>query len=158
MLMADYIFKQLTFARKMTLKIVDGVTENDAVIIPDKFNNNMKWNLGHIYTVQERLVFKLAGEPVLLPDGYQEWFGNGSKPSDWKGYTPEINDLKPLLLNQTSRIIETFEQRISEKVASPYTTSSGLTLETIGELLTFSMYHEGMHFDHIKTYKRLLNL
>jgi hypothetical protein len=123
--MSDFIFNQLTFVRKMTLKAIEGIDESKAEVIPD---------------------------------GYLEWFGNGTRPSDWKAYTPSMNDLKSILLNQSSRIKETFENRIHEKAASPYTTSTGFTLETIGECLTFSLYHEAMHFDRIKAYKRLLNI
>lgn len=156
--MHEFIFKQLTFIRKLTLEEVEDISESQADIIPEGFDNNIRWHLGHIYTAQERLAFHITQEPLLLPDGYQDWFGKGTKPSDSQKDIPTLNDLRSILLNQPARIRETFENRLGEKVSSPFSTSSGLALETIAEILTFSLYHEGMHFDHIKTYKRLLNL
>ncbi len=155
--MSIYIFNQLAFIRKNTVKLVEDLDEAILDKIPEGFSNHLRWHLGHIYTVQERLAFAYAKEPLLLPDGYVEWFGNGTKPSDWTGEPPSLDDLRSMLLNQSSRIKEAFERRFDEKVEKPFKTSSGMVLETIGEFLTFSLYHEGMHFDRMKVYKKWLS-
>lgn len=154
--MSIFIFDQLTFIRRNTVKLIEDLEEMILNKIPTGFSNHLRWQLGHIYTVQERLAFAYAKEPLLLPDGYLEWFGNGTKPSEWTGEPPSLDDLRSMLLNQSSRIKEAFEYRLDEVVEKPFKTSSGLVLETIGELLSFSLYHEGMHFDRMKVYKKLL--
>ncbi|PAK37103.1 hypothetical protein CHI08_23535 [Peribacillus simplex] len=54
------------------------------------------------------------------------------------------------------RIEQTLEFRLKEVVEKPFTTSTGLTLSTVEELLSFCLYHEGMHFATIKSFKRII--
>lgn len=154
--MSNSLFTQLAFVRQSTLKLFEGLDEGMADIVPQGFNNNIRWNFGHIYTGQEKMVFQLAREQPLLPDGYAEMFSNGTKPADWQSTPPSLNELHSALAEQTARIEAAFANRLDEKIAAPYTTSAGLTMNTIQELILFTLYHEGMHFTAIRFYKRLL--
>lgn len=58
-----------------------------------------------------------------------------------------------MLTEQPKRIQEAFHNRLSEQV-TPLTTGSGLTLNSIGEFINFTLYHEGMHFNTIKLLNR----
>lgn len=153
--MSHYIFNQIHFVRNQTVKQVKEVDEAASHLIPGGFNNNIKWNLGHIYLVQEIFAFQLIGETMELPDHYRDLFGRGTKPADWGEQVPSMQELLDRLSNQISRV-ERLESRLGDVLEQPYTTSSGLTLGSVGELLSFSLYHEGMHFDAIKTIKRLI--
>lgn len=148
--MKDFLFNQLKVIRNNTINAVQEVSESQANSIPEGFNNNILWNLGHVYLVQEKFAFGFIPEPMNIPDNFDDLFGRGSKPSEWKGQPPTLADLIILLEDQTGRIKESLENRLEEAVANPFTMPSGLTLKTIGEFLTFSMYHEGMHVQTIK--------
>ncbi|WP_379971325.1 DinB family protein [Ectobacillus sp. sgz5001026] len=154
--MSHYIFKQLQFVRKNTIRSVENLYEEASLYIPQGFNNNIKWNLGHIYVVQERFAFHFTGEKMNMPDHFMKQFGPGSKPTDWDEQVPTLRQLIALLQDQIVRIEQVLEPRITEAVKEPYTTSSGITLSSVAEFLSFSMYHEGMHFDAIKSIKRLI--
>ena len=104
--------------------------------------------------VQELFAFAFIPEPMQIPDNFTELFGRDSKPSEWKVQPPTMLELTKLLEDQTNRIQATLENRLAESVAKPYNMPSGLTLKTIGEFLTFGMYHEGMHVQTIKMLKR----
>lgn len=151
--MSHFIFKQLDFARKSTLRVVEGLDEQTADIIPAGFNNNIRWHLGHIYTIQEQLSFHFAKEPLVLPADFKALFGNGTKPADWQVTPPSVAELVSMLTEQTERIRVTLENRLADKAT--YKIGS-LEFESVGELISFSMYHEGMHVTSIKDYKRLL--
>lgn len=153
--MDEYLFKQLEFVRNITLKAVEGITEDVADKIHVGFRNNIRWNLGHIYLVQERFAFQFLGMPLTMPANYNELFANGTSPLNWTEEPPAWGDMIYLLSEQQGRIRASLEYRLNEKVEKPYTTSSGLTLETVRELLNFTLYHEGMHFSCIKMYKAL---
>jgi hypothetical protein len=153
--MSDYLFKQLEFTREQTLKAVAGITEVVADTIHNGFRNNIRWNLGHIYFAQERFAFHFLGMPLSLPANYSDLFANGTSPLNWTEEPPSLSELITLLSGQYERVSRSLEHRLDEKIEKPYTTSAGLYLETVRELLSFMLYHEGMHFSNIKAYKAL---
>jgi hypothetical protein len=152
----EFVWNQLAFIRSVTLKAVEDLAENQADLIPHGFNNHIRWNLGHIYLVQEKFSMGFAGEPMHLPEGFESLFGNGTKPSDWTTPAPALPQIMELLQEQPKRIEEGLKHRMSEKVAQPFTTRSGLTLLTVGECVNFTLYHEGMHFAAIKAIRRFI--
>ncbi|MGI8384121.1 DinB family protein [Robertmurraya sp. P23] len=154
--MENYIFKQLRFVRDNTIGHVAEMNDESSLSIPEGFNNNIKWNLGHIYVVQEKFAFHFTGEEMKIPDQFTELFSPGTKPRDWGEEVPPIHELILLLENQVRRIEQVLKFRIKEAVEQPYTTSTGLTLSTVEEFLSFCLYHEGMHFDTIKSIKRII--
>ena len=152
--MQEFIFDQLKIIRSNTVNEAKELSESQADLVPEGFNNNIRWNLGHVYLVQEKFAFGFTEEPMQLPEGFPELFGGKTKPSDWKEQPPSLPELITMLEDQTSRIKEKLCARLNEVVAKPLNMPSGLTLKTIGEFLTFSMYHEGMHVQTIKMLKR----
>lgn len=152
--MKEFLFNQLKVIRSNTVNTVKELSEKQVDLIPEGFNNNIRWNLGHVYLVQERFAFGFAQEPMLMPDEFTDLFGRDTKPSEWKLQPPTLPELIQLLENQTIRIKEKLNNRLAEEVKNPFIMPSGLTLKTIGEFLTFSMYHEGMHVQTIKMIKK----
>ncbi|WP_127588541.1 DinB family protein [Paenibacillus koleovorans] len=152
------LFRLLSFARAGTLKQLDGLTEELADRIPDGFRNSIRWNLGHVYVVLERFAFQYIGLPQQLPDGFKARFEFGTSPltATETAPAPTLAELRALLEGQLPRIREALEARLQEAVEPPYTTSTGLTLATPEQFLTFNLYHEGMHVSVIKLYKKLL--
>ncbi|HWJ78633.1 MAG TPA: DinB family protein [Niallia sp.] len=154
--MEHYLFKQLRFVRGETLKLIHEMKDEESLFIPNGFNNNIKWNIGHIYVIQEKFGLQIIGEETQLPKSFLELFGSGTKPIGWgKHDLPTIQELSQLLKTQLDRIEEKLEGRLEEKIL-PYTTSTGITLSTVKELISFCLYHEGMHFDAIKSIKRMV--
>lgn len=153
----EFLFKQLKVIRSCTINAVKELSESQADLVPEGFNNNIRWNLGHVYLLQERFAFGGSQEPMIVPDGFADLFGVDSKPSEWEVQPPTLPELIQLLEDQTRRIEEKLNICLNEVVAKqPLTLSSGLTLNTIGESLAFSMYHEGMHVQTIRMLKRFI--
>lgn len=152
--MAEALFEQLNFVRQGTLNIVKELSEDQGNQIPPGFNNNILWNLGHIYYVQEIFAFHFAQEPMQLPKEYHKLFGVGTKPADWTIESPTLQKLIELLQEQPHRIKERLSNRLNEKVVNPFTLHD-LTMNTFGELLSFNLFHEGNHAQTIKMYKKL---
>lgn len=154
--MENFLFDQLNFCRLVTLHSVRDLNESEASVIPKGFNNNILWNLGHIYLVQEQFAFDFAQEPMEMPEGFAELFTMGTKPSDWTRQPPTLAELTELLKDQPNRIRERLKTRLDEEVANPFT-MPGLNLKTIGEFLTFNLYHEGIHVQAIRMLKKMNN-
>lgn len=151
------IFDLFEFARNNTLKVAEGITEENADIIPDGYPNSLRWQLGHIYVAVERIVFHFSNEIPNLPEGFIDFFKPGSKTTDWNLTPPSIEEILPLLSKQLIRVKETFEGRLDEKIENPFTMGS-LKLETIGELLSYATFHENEHIGTIKSLKNGLKV
>ena len=131
------MFKQLAFVRGQTLKLMDGVTEETADRIPMAFENMIRWQLGHVYVVLERIAFQYLGLPLRLPEGFKEQFEYGTTPLNRPNSVavPTLQELENLLKDQQERIRDVLGLRLQEKIDPPYTTSAGMTLETLSSFL-----------------------
>jgi hypothetical protein len=150
-------FDLFEFARNATLKVAQGITEENADIIPNGYPNSLRWQLGHIYVAVEGIVFHFANEIPKLPEGYMDLFKSGTKTTGWNITPPTIEELLPLLSEQVNRVKETFAGRLDEKISTPFTMGS-LKLETIGELLSYASFHESEHIGIIKSLKNAINV
>ncbi|MFJ8072010.1 DinB family protein [Peribacillus sp. NPDC096447] len=158
-MMKNYLLKQLRFVRENTINCVLEMDDEVSLFIPEGFNNNIKWNLGDIYVVQEKFAFYFIKEKMIEPNNFTELFTTGTKHIIWRDQAlPTISELNQLLENQIDRIEQTLEFRLKEVIETPFTTSTGLTLSTVEELLSFSLYHEGMHFATINSFKRIIQM
>lgn len=148
--MEQTIFKHMETIRELTLKVFDRIPEEVMDVVPVGFNNSIRWNLGHIAFIQDRLVYQVAGESIGLPDSFEEFFKAGTKPSDWIGQPPSLSEIKNALVSQPARIKETQLGHIDEGLPEPFTNRMGITFQTKGETLLFTFYHEAMHMETIK--------
>ncbi|MER2155644.1 MAG: DinB family protein [Solibacillus sp.] len=76
----EILFNQLRSYRNATLSLLEDVSVEDAEIIPNRFNNNIRWNLGHIYVDQYLWIETQIIEIKNVPSEYNSWFGYGTSP------------------------------------------------------------------------------
>jgi uncharacterized damage-inducible protein DinB len=142
---SEQLLKQIEVVRSITLKIFEDLTEEEADQMPNGFSNTIRWNLGHILIVQDQLANHFAGIPGQLPAEYISLFNNGTKPADWHITPPSLDVLAQHLKEQTRSIRENLTGRLDELATKPFT-RLGFKMKTIGEILNFSIHHEGVHF------------
>lgn len=63
------------------METVAGLSQAEADVIPLGFNNNIRWNLGHIYVDQYLWIQTLTKEDIPFSMGFNKWFGYGTSPS-----------------------------------------------------------------------------
>ena len=148
--MEEMIFRYMDTIRDYTIKTVKEIPEDRADIIPEGFNNNIRWNLGHIAFIQDRVIFHQQGAQMGVPKLYKLLFAPGSSPANWQFPTPSLEELCEELESQKTRIREFLTGRLDEKLDPPFTNGIGLTFYTVGECLQFSFYHEALHMEVIK--------
>lgn len=111
--------------------------------VPQGFNNNLLWNIGHVIVVQQRLVYGLANVPLNISDDLFQKYKPGTKPG-----IPEPEDtvelFKELLLKPIAQTKSDFESGKLDDY-TPYTTSKGFHLANAGDAITFNNYHEALH-------------
>jgi hypothetical protein len=151
------LFSQYEFVRQGILRTINDVTEEMAKEIPEGFPHNILWQIGHVNVSLEQIVFHFAGEQVNLPEGYADLFSRGTSPADWKTEPPTLETLRLQLSDQMDRLKQTFANRLDEKIAQPFE-AGPLKLDTIGELILFSLFHESEHVGGIKGLKNGLKV
>jgi hypothetical protein len=106
------LVQQLKFVRKCTIDYVKNMNVNRLEVVPAGLNNNIKWNLGHVYIVFEKFAFQLTGEKVNIPDTFPELFNPGTSPEDWSIESPKKDELITLLNEQIVKVESLLSERI----------------------------------------------
>ncbi|MCR4412374.1 MAG: DinB family protein [Thermoguttaceae bacterium] len=67
--------------RGKTLRLLDGVTDQEARWTPPGLHNHILWHAGHAYVLVESLVLESLGKRPQLPEGWFELFSWRSDPA-----------------------------------------------------------------------------
>jgi uncharacterized damage-inducible protein DinB len=151
--MNGLIYKNFEVTRGYFLKKVDGYDEKIVDVQPEGFNNTIHWHVGHVLTVTEQFIFGFPKKSNNLPANYMELFASGTKPADWQGEVPSVQELSEQLKEQVKRIKEIPAESFNEKLKAPF-----LGLETYGELANFAIFHEANHLGQIQAMKRIVEV
>jgi hypothetical protein len=122
--------------------------------IPDGFNNNIGWNLGHLIAVQQGICYKKAGLPTLVSDDFWERFRSGSKPEGIMD-DDELAHIKQLLFITLDQLETDYNKQIFGNYTA-WSTRLGDELTCIDDGLKFLSFHEGLHSDIIIALTRLV--
>jgi hypothetical protein len=152
----ESIIRQLYIVRSITEDLLEKTPKEILDIIPDGFNNNIRWNFGHITFIQEKLVFGLSYEELSLPNSYQKYFSAGTKPNNSLTGVPSITEIAVELANQKERVREYLLENTHKTLPVPYTNKMGVTFYTFLDALLFSFYHEAIHVQTIKDIKKVI--
>jgi hypothetical protein len=147
--------KQFQWIRTNTLKLGESVDGTGLTEVPKGFNNNILWNLGHLFVTAENLVFKASGRETQLSAAYTEAFGGGTSPKTWTTEPPAKEEILSKLSEQAKRLSDTFEGHLEEALPNVLTIA-GIDMKTVGDLLDFATVHETMHFTTMRLYSTLL--
>ncbi|MBD8071617.1 DinB family protein [Bacillus sp. PS06] len=145
------LFKQLETYRADVLDSLNGVSAEEAEVIPNNFKNNIRWNMGHIYLDQYLWIEALTKEKTEVPDNFRDWFGYGTTPIHFSTETPSYIELKKLLKGQPTNLMQNFGHRL-EEVYPP----TEMGMRTIEQVLIRTIFHEGMHLQAINDIKKWL--
>lgn len=156
----EVLFKQLEDYRRETLAAIEGLTEEMVDLVPPGFNNNIRWNLGHLYLDQYLWLQHLTKEPAPIAEGFAEWFDFGTRPADWKSQPPSLEALRTLLSEQPGRIRELYGHRLEEVYFRGGSREEFPPIEsgmhTVAQVLVRTIFHEGLHLGTILAIRRSL--
>ncbi len=149
--MSELLFKSFDLSREKFLKTINGLDEEIVDVQPHGFNNTIHWHVGHMLTVSEQFMFGFPKKSTILPANYLELFATGTKPADWQGKVPSVQELSAQFIEQVQRIKEIPAESFSERLKTPF-----LGQETYGEIANFAFYHEALHLGQIQAMKRVI--
>ncbi len=139
--------------REMLLTLLKGLSAGQLNKIPEGFNNNIIWNLGHMIAAQQGLCYKRAGLETVVGDGFFNTYKSGSKPERFID-AGEIENVNGLLFTSLDRLESDLENNVFGNY-TPLTTRYGVELENIEQAIAFLPFHEGLHIGTIMALKRL---
>lgn len=151
----DFIFEVFPNTRAALKKIIENYSLEELNKIPEGFNNNIIWNIGHVVVTEQLLVYKLSGLQAMVSDTLINKYRKDSKPEGNASQT-EVNEIKELLFSTIERTKQDYTNN-TFKAYNEYTVSTtGNTLKNVDDALNFVLFHEGMHMGYILALKRAL--
>ena len=150
----ESVLKAWKTSRKIYLEVFDKYSLDQMNIVPDKFSNNIIWNIGHIVAAQQSLVYKTSNLPINIPEDFFDRYKPGTKPMRTISLN-EADEIKSLLI---SMINQTETDLANGKFVSftERNTITGFHLGNLKDALVFNNYHEGLHMGCIKSIGRIV--
>lgn len=94
----ETVIKVWKTSRKIYLEFFNKYSLEQLNIVPDRFNNNLIWNIGHIIAAQQSLVYRTSNLPMNFTDAYFDKYKHGTKPVVAVSQS-EVNEIKSLLIS-----------------------------------------------------------
>jgi len=136
-------------------KILNDLSTEELLAIPEGFNNNILWNVGHVVVTQQTLTYGLAGQPMHVPDEYLGLYRKGTSPKDWQD-TPDIEELKSLVVELPEKFIADYESGHFANYKGYTSAGTGAVLNTIDDGIAFNDFHEGLHLGNILDLRKFI--
>ena len=143
--------------RKYLLNNIDLLNAEQLNHIPENFNNNIIWNIGHLNAVLQALCYKSSGLPIKTEEKYYHPFLSGTKPSGLIDET-EIKTIK----QQFIKTVEELNTDLQNGLFKTYIKVAriekvyNIQVETINDALDYVTHHEGIHLHAILSLKRVM--
>lgn len=147
----EMIFNQIELARSWTIEVAESISHEVVNVKPNGFKNTIHWQIGHILASTEYFLFELANDKNHLPENYTELFGSGTKPDDWEGDVPTIEQLVAQLKAQLVRMRGILAPQLTEKLVKPMH-----GFKTLADCAAFSVLHEVLHVGKIEEMERVI--
>ena len=140
--------------RSIILELISDLNIEQLNRIPEGFNNNIIWNLGHLIAVQESIFYLRAGLPINLDQNFFDSFKNGSRP-DIEYSAEAINSIKTLLITSLEKVDNDLKMGILNNYQA-WKTRFNVEISSINDALNFIPFHEGLHVGCIMAFKKMI--
>lgn len=146
----NHAFAHLSILRNKNISHLENITEEQTLIIPKNFSNNLYWQAGHILTTQISLLYRRANlDMPLINKKYISYFAKGTSPSDFDSEIPTFNKLLHELQESLSTLQNDLHNYSQAKYDTPVQVSFGMTLHSFHDAVLAIPYHEAYHMHAI---------
>jgi len=143
-----FTFEVLNNIRPFFKKYIENNSLEDLNKIPEGFNNNIIWNIGHVVVTAQLLAYKLSGLPMHVNDEIINKYKKDSIPEATISQA-EVNEIKELLFSTCKQLETDYKNGVFKEYNAYKVSTTGNTLTNIDEALQFILFHESMHLGYI---------
>ena len=148
------LFKVWRKNRELYLDFFDNCSSEQLNQVPDGFNNNIIWNIGHVVVAQQALIYKLSEVPWYISNELYHLYKPGTKPTQTTTQE-EVEELKRFLISLIEKTETDFAAgkfiKFNERM-----TATGFLLSSFSDALEFNNYHEGLHLGVARSIARFV--
>lgn len=140
--------------RQSIRKSINNLTDVQLLTTPTGFANNILWNIGHVITLQQAMIYGRSGLPTEIDSPLmRQLFWANTSPTDW-GTQPDIPTLIDMLTTHPHQLQKDIVNgQFSNTVYNPRTSGSGIYIESLAHAIHYNNYHEGLHLGAIQALK-----
>lgn len=151
-------FENIKKTRRFLLALISGLTAEELNEIPEGFNNNIIWNLGHLIAAQQRICYIRSGLTIIVEKKYFLQYLPGSRPERIIDAN-EIETIKQLLTTTINQLESDYNSNLFLHLNyTLFTTPYGVEIKNIDNAIDFLPYYEGLHCGYILAIKRLTGI
>ena len=140
----DYSFNICRKNREQLEKFFTDFTPKQLNTIPEGFNNNILWNIGHSIATQQLLTYGLSGLTPHLPMDFIDIYKKGTKP-EGPISNEGITELKGFLFSSIEQLEKDYKAGIFKDFKEYTLSTTGGVLSKVEHALEFNNFHEGLH-------------
>jgi hypothetical protein len=151
------MIKQIEIIRKtrsFLLEQLKNLTTEQLNHIPEGFNNNIIWNLGHMIAAQQGVCYIRMGLKPHVSEEFINAYKSGSKPTVAVD-NAAIENIKTLLFTTLDQLENDYNNQIFSGY-TPWVTRYSVELSNIDDAINFIPFHEGLHSGYSLALKRLV--
>jgi hypothetical protein len=122
--------------------------------IPEGFNNNIIWNLGHMVAVQQGICYIRAGITPVVDQTFIDTYKSGSKPG-LPVDAAAIENIKTLLFTTLDQLETDYNNHLFDNYTA-WVTRYQVEVVNIDDATSFLPFHDGLHSGGIGMLKRMV--
>ncbi len=138
------------------LELIKPLTIEQLNRIPQGFNNNIVWNVGHIIAAQQGVCYLRAGIDMRIDTSLHTKYKPETRPEAFVTQE-EVDVLKQILITTVAQLQTDYTDQIFSSYI-PWTTRYGVAIDNIEQAVGFLPFHEGLHLGYIMAQRRALGL
>lgn len=150
----DWAFDITIKNRALLKSFLESLSLEELNKVPNRFNNNIIWNVAHTLVTQQILVYSLSGISPLLSQEMIDMYRKGTKPERNVSYA-EVDLIKGLLFSTIEKTKEDYNNNLFHSY-NKYTVTTKNILTNVDEAIEFNNFHEGIHLGYILALKKSL--
>jgi len=140
----DYSFAICLKNRQLLEKFISRFTPEQLNNIPDGFNNNIIWNIGHSLATQQLLTYGLSGLTPHLPMDFIQAYKKGTRP-EGSISNGEIEEIKKMLFSSLEQLEKDYQAGVFTTFKEYMLSTTGGVLSKVEHAIEFNNFHEGLH-------------
>lgn len=148
----------LAFSRRVTLRLLDGFDDANALTRCGPNGSHVLHIVGHIASNDEVFLTKVGGKEPALDAEFSRLFGMHAEPSDDTSTYPAFEEVKEVMASRREALVSWFKSMDDTQLAQPLPDPFSGFAKTHAILMSTLAFHEGFHSGQISASRRVLGL